>query len=238
MEALGLKAEKPDPRVWLFLVVTVSWLTYFCGSRGELFSLFLLLAVLMFVQKMWLTALYFAAFYLVLLVLQELLRLIAVPLVNMVAGMLILLFFRLLPVYMAYSIMLKKTAMNELMIALEQLRVPKLLIIPLAVVYRYLPTLRQEIVYIRDSLRMRGLNPSLAAMLLHPVTMVETFMIPLLIRSGKLADELAAAALCKGIDAGQPRTSCTGVRFALQDAVWCMVIGIVAAAFVFMHGPG
>lgn len=233
-----LKAAKPDPRVWLLLVVTVSWLTYVCGSRGELFCLFLLLAALMAVQQMGRTALRFAAVYLVLLGLQELLRLLPVPFVNMVAGMLILLFFRLLPVYMAYSLMLKKTALNELLIALEQLRVPKLLIIPLAVVYRYLPTLRQEIAYIRDSLRLRGLNPSPAALVLQPVTTVETFMIPLLIRSGKLADELAAAALCKGIDAVQPRTSCTGVRFARQDAVCCLAIALVAAAFVLLHGDG
>ncbi|QDR81727.1 hypothetical protein [Sporomusa termitida] len=60
----GLKAAKPDPRVWLFLVVTVSWLTYVCGSRGELFSLFLLLAALMAVQKMGRTALRFAGAFL------------------------------------------------------------------------------------------------------------------------------------------------------------------------------
>lgn len=230
-----MKAAKPDPRVWIFLVVTVSWLTYVCGSRSELFSLVILLAVIMVLQKMHVTAFYFAVLYLTLLLLQELLRLIPVPLLNVAAGVLILLFFRLLPVYMAYSIMLKKTVLNELMIALEQLRVPMMLIIPLAVVYRYIPTMRQEIMYIKDSLKMRGLNPSPVAMLKHPVMTIETFMIPLLIRSGKLADELSAAALCKGIDAGRPRTSCTGVRFELQDVLCCLLIAIVAAAFVVMH---
>lgn len=72
-----------------------------------------------------------------------------------------------------------------------------MLIIPLAVVYRYIPTLKGEAGYVQDSLKMRGFNPSLAGLVLHPVATVETFMIPLLIRSGvvKIGDSNPAC-LC------------------------------------------
>lgn len=234
-DTIDFKASKPDPRVWIFLVVVISSLTFPCGTRLELFILFAALAMIMVWQKMFATTIYFAAFYAALLVLNEFLWLISIPPVNMVLSMLVLLLFRLLPVYMAYIILLEKTSINELIIALEQMHVPKMLIIPLAVVYRYVPTVGYEILYIKDSLKMRGLNPSLTGMFLHPVTMVEKFMIPLLIRSGKLADELAAAALCKGLDGEYPRSSCTRVRFEQKDAVYCVICALAAGTLIFLH---
>ncbi|BBB92134.1 MAG TPA: energy-coupling factor transporter transmembrane component T [Methylomusa anaerophila] len=233
--AIDFKASKPDPRVWMLLVVVVSLLTFLGGSRVELFILFAILAVIMAFQRMTVTTIYFLALYTALLAVNEFLWFIPIQPVSMLVAMIILLLCRLIPIYMAYIILLEKTPMNELIIALEQMRVPKTLIIPLAVVYRYIPTVRCEIMYVKDSLKMRGLNPSFAGMLLHPVTTVEKFMIPLLIRSGKLADELAAAALCKGLDAERRRTSCTGVRFDKQDAVCCVAGLAVAAAFIFLH---
>ncbi len=234
-DAIDFTASKPDPRVWLFLILVVSLLTFPCGSRLELFLLFAALALIMLWQRMFAAVISCAVFYLVLLVLNQFLWLIAIAPVKMVAGMLIVLFFRLMPVYMAYIILLEKTSMNELLAALEQMHIPHMLIIPLAVVYRYLPTVRYEIMYIKDSLKMRGLNPSLTGILFHPVTMVEKFMIPLLIRSAKLADELSAAALCKGLDTNYARTSCTGVRFAQKDAACCVFFALAAGALIFWH---
>jgi energy-coupling factor transport system permease protein len=234
-DVIVFKASKPDPRVWLFLVMIVSLLTFLCGSRSELFSLFAILAAVMVWQKMISVAGYFVAFYAVLLVLNACLGLISIPLISMVVAMVILLLFRLIPLYMAYSILVEKTAMNELIAALEQLRVPKMLIIPLTVVYRYIPTVRYEIAHINDSLKMRGLEPSVMGLLLHPVMTIEKFMIPLLVRSSKLADELSAAALCKGLDARHPRTSCTRVCFDKQDAICCVIFAVVAVTFIVMH---
>lgn len=234
-DTIDFKASKPDPRVWIFLVLVVSFLTFPCGSRLELFILFAALAMIMVWQKMFAAAIFFVAFYTALLVLNQFLWLIPIAPVKMVVGMLVLLLFRLMPVYMAYLILLEKTSMNELIVALEQMHVPKMLIIPLAVVYRYIPTARYEILYIKDSLKMRGLNPSLTGILLHPAIMVEKFMIPLLIRSGKLADELSAAALCKGLDAQHARTSCTGVRFEQKDAVCCVICALAAGTLIFLH---
>lgn len=229
------KAAKPDPRVWMFLVATVSLLTFLCGSRLELASLFAILAMIMVWQKMIVKAIYFLALYSALLALNAILWLIPIQPISMLLAMISLLLFRLIPVYMAYIILLEKTAVNELIIALEQMHISKLLIIPVAVVYRYIPTVKCEIMYVRDSLQMRGLKPSLTGMLLHPVTTVEKFMIPLLIRSGKLADELAAAALCKGLDTEHPRTSCTGVGFDRQDAFCCVICAAAAMTFIFLH---
>nr|NSL49366.1 energy-coupling factor transporter transmembrane protein EcfT [Dendrosporobacter quercicolus DSM 1736]SDM26045.1 energy-coupling factor transport system permease protein [Dendrosporobacter quercicolus] len=234
-EVIDFKASKPDPRVWLFLIIIVSLLTFLCGSRLELFVLFIFLSAVMAWQKMTAAALAFSAAYAVLLVLIEFFRFLPVQSVSMVFSMLILLIFRLIPVYMAYVILLERAPLNELMTALGQMHIPKMLIIPLAVVYRYIPTLQGEIKYIRDSMTMRGLNVSFAGMALHPGRTVEMMMIPLLIRSAKLADELSAAALCKGLDERCARTSFSEVRFEKSDAVCCSVWAMIAALFVLFH---
>ena len=232
---ISFKAARPDPRVWMFLVVCILLLTFPCGSRLELFIMFILLALIMLGQQMTAAVVRFAAIYTLLLLSAELCRFIPWPSAGMLVGMLTLLLGRLIPVYMACVILLEKVQMNELITALEQMHVPSVLIIPLAVVYRYLPTLRREMGHISDSLKMRGLRFSPVGLMLQPVATVERFMIPLLIRSGKLADELAAAALCKGLDAGQRRSSCSDVRFRRQDAAWCALCGAVAAAMLCFH---
>jgi energy-coupling factor transport system permease protein len=204
------------------------------GSRLELLLLSALLALIMMLQRIIWTAIYFTVTYCLLLALNEFLWLIPMQPLNMLIAMITLLLCRLIPIYMAYVILLEKTRMNELIVALEQMHIPKILIIPLAVVYHYVPTVKAEIFYIKDSLTMRGLHPSLAGMVLHPITTVEKFMLPLLIRSGKLADELSAAAICKGLDANEQRSSCVQVRFEIQDAVSCIICIIVTAAFIYM----
>jgi energy-coupling factor transport system permease protein len=70
-DTIAFKASKPDPRVWLFLVIIVSSLTFLCGSRIELFSLFAMLALVMAWQKMITPAAYFVKFYGVLLLRNE-----------------------------------------------------------------------------------------------------------------------------------------------------------------------
>ena len=234
-DIIDFRASKPDPRVWMLLVVMVSLLTFVCSSRLELFGLFVFLAAVMAWQKMTAAAAAFGAAYAVLLALNELFSFLPAQPVGLVFSMLILLIFRLIPVYMAYIILLERSPLNELMTALEQMRVPQMLIIPLAVVYRYIPTLRREIGYVRDSMTMRGIDASLNGLALHPGRVFEMVMIPLLIRSGKLADELSAAAMCKGLDERYARTSCAKVRFEKSDAVCCFVWIIIGVLFVLFH---
>jgi energy-coupling factor transport system permease protein len=232
---MNFEASKPDPRVLIFQAVAVCLLSFVNGSRIELFILFALLDILMLFQNMVSAAVRFAAYYAVLLALNALLWFLQIPLISMMFSMMILLCFRLIPICMASVILLEKAPMNELLISLEHMRIPKMMIIPLSVVYRYVPTVKHEIRYVRESMKMRGLNTSLTGMLLHPMTAIENFMIPLLIRSGKLADELSAAALCKGLDIEHKKTSCTEVRFQKSDAAYCALCTVAAGLLILIH---
>lgn len=133
------------------------------------------------------------------------------------------------------GILLARTPMDELLTALENMHVPKTLLIPLAVIYRYIPTLIKEIGYVRESIKMRGSNDSLWATLRHPMKKAEDFLVPLLYRSEKISEELAAASLCKGLSVKRKRSCCTDVRFGWLDIFYVAGMTVAAAAFIYMN---
>ncbi|GAA0076619.1 energy-coupling factor transporter transmembrane component T [Clostridium sp. CTA-5] len=229
------KAVKPDPRVLIFQVIIVSILNFILNRPIELLLLFIVMNGLILWHGMVKTAIHFSMTYILLYVTNILLVYFKIPLITMMFTTLIFLCLRLFPVYLACVILIQKVYMDELLFALEKIHIPKVMILPLAVVYRYIPTIKDEILKVRESLKMRGLNTSFLGLLLHPMKSVENFMIPLLIRSGKISEELSAASLCKGLDTEHKRTSCTEVKFQISDCIYC--IGCISAfgLFILVH---
>lgn len=79
--------------------------------------------------------------------------------------------------------------MNELVAALRKIHIPMLFLIPFSVMYRYLPTIRQEFNYIHESLVMRGLHSSYKKVAFHPLQSAEHYLVPLLFRSEQIVEE-------------------------------------------------
>ncbi|WP_051986382.1 energy-coupling factor transporter transmembrane component T family protein [Clostridium amazonitimonense] len=232
---IEFKASKPDPRVLIFQVIVVASLNFVINRPIELLLLFLLMAILMLFHGMISIAIRFSITHLLLYIGNALLMYLKIPLITMMFTTLIFLCLRLFPVYMACIILIQKAYMDELLFALEKMHIPKVLILPLAVVYRYVPTIKDEIVQVRENLKMRGLNTSFIGILTHPISAVENFMIPLLIRSGKISEELSAASLCKGLDTEHKRTSCTDVRLQTGDIIYCFGCIAVSVLFILIH---
>lgn len=107
---------------------------------------------------------------------------------------------RLLLIRMLGLSLTRTMGTGEIVETMERLRIPRLIIIPFAVMLRYLPTVRAELGYIRESLKIRGIDTSLAAFLKAPVRWMEYMLVPVLMRSMRLADELSAAAMVRGIE--------------------------------------
>ncbi|GKX27764.1 cobalt transporter [Vallitalea longa] len=234
MNILDFKTSKPDPRVLIFLVIVVSVLSCMLFQLTMLYVLFLIVDILMLCQKMQKKAIRFFVVYNVLIVARKALTLISTYYISMIISMIIILLLHVIPIYMVCFVMFNKNHMNEMITALEHMKIPKIFIIPLAVVYRYIPTITEEISNVRISLKMRGLNTSVIGFIMHPVKMIENFMMPLLIRSAKIADELSAATLCKGLDLNNKRTCTTKVRFDFIDGCYCIAFICLAALIVFI----
>ena len=117
--------------------------------------------------------------------------------------------------------------------AFRQLHAPRAFIIPLAVVFRFIPVAFQEFRGVLEALALRGFSGS--ALWLHPVRTAEKLIVPVLSASARIADDLAAAALIRGLGAPGTPTSVVRLRFSLVDA---LTIAVVAAITVYAFWGG
>lgn len=123
----------------------------------------------------------------------------------------------LLPIFMAAHLLIKTTSVSAFMLSFERMHLPRKLIIPLSVMFRFIPTISEEWRSIRSAMSFRGIGISVRSVLKSPMLTLEYTMVPLLMSTATIADELAAASLARGLDADTPRTSIEDVRLRAQD---------------------
>lgn len=134
---------------------------------------------------------------------------------------------KFLPCFILGKWILTKTEVSEFVAVMWKLRLPQTAIIPLSVVFRYFPTIKEEWASIRAAMKMRGIHVSL-----------EHIMVPLLMSAVNVSEELSAAALCRGLDNPGRHTSLVQVKFSHYDiAVW-MMTGVLAVASLVLKGVG
>ena len=121
------------------------------------------------------------------------------------------------------GIMISTTKTGEFMAALYRIHMPKSVVIPFAVMLRYLPVVREDWHYIKDAMRMRDIAPSVKNIFLHPVMTVECLYVPLMTAASNTADELSIASVTRGIENPGPRTSLVEIRFSAKDVAAVVV---------------
>lgn len=114
------------------------------------------------------------------------------------------------------------TGVGEFVCALRRSKVPESIVIPCMVVIRFFPTIREDYRQIRASMALRGIVSGGAGMLAHPLQALEYILIPLLMNSNNVAQDLSVAALTKGIGLSGEHTSMTEIRFGAVDALVCI----------------
>lgn len=117
------------------------------------------------------------------------------------------------------------TKVSEFLSAMSRVHAPKKLVIPLAVMLRYLPTIREDWHFIKDAMVLRDVSPSLAGLLTHPVRTMECAYVPLMMAASKAADELSIASVTRGIENPKPRTCLVQIRFGIQDVLVMLGFG-------------
>lgn len=119
---------------------------------------------------------------------------------------------------MLAGLVIGTTRVGEFLSAMARLQVPKKLTIPIAVMLRYLPTIREDWHSIRDAMRLRDVSPTFAGFLKAPAMTVNCIYVPLLTAASKAADELSVAAVTRGIENPKKRTCL--VEIQMQPADW------------------
>lgn len=145
------------------------------------------------------------------------------------------------PPFLLAALLISTTKTGDLVAALYSFRMPRLLVIPLAVGIRFFPTLVEEFRYVVDAARLQGLSFTPAGIMRHPVAVCESLMVPTVLRSAKIAEELAAAAVARGIEKPGLRTSFNELALSSADifllGLFCTAcIAILAVRFVTKGG--
>ncbi len=83
---------------------------------------------------------------------------------------------------------------------------------------------------------LRGLRPGPLSLLRHPWRSIQLLLIPLIFTIVRSGDELAAAALVRGLGSPARPTSAVALRFGLQDAIVLAVPLVLAITAVLLRG--
>ena len=128
------------------------------------------------------------------------------------------------------------TKVNEFLSAMNKLHCPQKLTIPIAVMLRYLPAVREDRRFIKDAMRLRDVSPSIIGFLRSPVMTVNCIYVPLLTAASKTADELSIASVTRGIENPQPRTCLTVIKMHLADYIASMIFAAFFISGFFVRG--
>lgn len=113
--------------------------------------------------------------------------------------------------------------------ALRGLRLPFWLYLPAAVTIRFIPIFIHDVAQVAESLRLRGHEPGLKNMLLHPVLTLRLMFAPLLFRSLRTSEDLGIAAELKGLGQGGVMVSYRKSRWGIKESAL-----VVLTLLVFM----
>lgn len=118
---------------------------------------------------------------------------------------------------------------GSMIAAMDKIRVPKAVSIPIAVMFRFFPAFSEEKKNIKLAMKMRGITP------LNPLRYFEYVSVPLLISSSNIADDIAKSAETKCIADPCKKTRYRVVRIAAPDYVYFfgIVIPLVLGMFFY-----
>lgn len=137
----------------------------------------------------------------------------------------------MIPVMMAVPIMDAPT--GKLIASLNRMKIPKYATLSLAVLFRFMPTIIREYHAIRETQKFRGIGVSLVKTLLSLPRTLEYIMIPMLIRTSKVADELTASAQVRGVKLEGKCSSYHIIKMRVSDWIF-LATGIVSVIILFI----
>ena len=133
----------------------------------------------------------------------------------------------LLP-FMAASFMIKTSDVGAIISSMDKLKISKNLSIPIAVMFRFFPSFKEEKKNIKMAMRVRGINFK------NPVKYLEYVSVPLLIISSNIADDIAKAAETKAIENPIAKTRYIHVKIQIIDFVYVLAVaGLIGGGLIW-----
>lgn len=220
-----------DARTKLILCLLTSFIMFSCNYTGVMRFVLPVLSALPFfsflILKKYRTATGYILAYGICLFLPVVLRQYDAPFLNIMSAAIASIFTQMLPGLAMFNVLLSSTSVSEFIAAMDGVHISKKFSVPVSVMFRFFPTIREEYQFIRDALRLRGIGT-----LAHPSEMLEYRMVPLLTELVQVGNELSASAMTRGLDAPNKRTNVCRSGFHAQDIIAFVFCAVVIMLFI------
>ncbi len=229
-----LSAFPLDPRTKILLLLCANVVIIgggFSGTAGIIRALFASFPLfLLLLERKWRAAAFYTLFIGTAMACEILLLQRTAGIWNLLIVIFSGIFSRFVPGLVMGFYVVSTTKISEFIAAMERLRFPPALIIPFAVMMRFFPTVKEESAAIGDAMKMRGIRMGGG----NAIAMLEYRVVPLLISTVKIGEELSAAALTRGLGGPGKRTNICEIGFRLRDWTLCAIA--VSALLIWMMG--
>jgi energy-coupling factor transport system permease protein len=219
-----------DPRTKI-LVLLMLTAPAFAGSAWYTMVLIALIPLsLLWLKKEYHVAIGFALLYTTSLLIHVALFDRSFSTLNIIVGMMTGVINRMGPILLMGYYLVSTTTVSEFVAAMERMKLPKQIIIPLSVMFRFLPTIKEELFAINDAMKMRGI--SFGESKGGPLTILEYRVIPLFISCVKIGEELSCSALTRGLGRPGRRTNICEVGFGVADLLYIVLAASALTLFM------
>jgi len=137
---------------------------------------------------------------------------------------------RFIPGVVTGYYLVSTTSVSQFVAAMERMRAPRAIVIPLSVMFRFFPTVAEESRSINNAMRMRGIGSGLFGT--DPFTLLEYRFVPLISSIVKIGEDLTVAALTRGLGGPGKRTNICEIGFTYRDALF--VLPVLTAALFYI----
>ena len=130
----------------------------------------------------------------------------------------LMMFFML---FSAGSFFLKTSDVGSVISSMDKMNLPRTVSIPIAVMFRFFPSFREESHNIKLAMKIRGITFK------NPISYIEYVIVPLLVISSNISDDIAKAAETKCIENPVKKTRYISVKTKTVDFVYVLSILIM-----------
>ena len=224
-----------DLRIKLTLLPIVGFVSFFISDTIILFGLIVFAFFLYAYNGMWKRALRFILFFMLLFCIELGVGKFCEASIVFAIYMFIYFASRMTLIVMFGGYITKTVSVNEILEALNRMKVPRSIGVPFSVLLRFVPTIKIEFRALKENMKIRGVVTNRFFPLLHPIKYIEYTLVPLLMRMIKISDELSASALIRGLDSDEKRVTLTELRFRTTDLMIGLLVAFMIALMIVIQ---
>ena len=213
-----------DPRTKVLLLIELDMLIFLGRSLFYETGVFLLCSLILIVGGQCKMSLKYIGIFVIFAGIEHLIRPYMAHFSVSLIYFAVVIIRKVLPVFILAKWLIATTKVSAFVAALWKMRLPRNMIITGSVIFRCFPTIREEWTAIQSAMRMRGIECNARNLLLKPSETITYTLIPLFISILNISDELAQAALCRGLDNPGRHTCMTEIGFRLPDVIFLILI--------------